>query len=349
MLKFSVIVPVYNSEKYIDECLTSVLTQTYTNYELILVNDGSMDRSGEICDAYVRRYPEKIIVVHNHNQGPYLSRLHGIKLAVSDVIVFLDSDDCLRKDALELLNNAFLKYDCDMVMYNAQECYAFPSMPVILPFQDGALFEGKSKVDLYKKLIETRSMNSICLKAVRKECAVIPEYIPTSCRLMHGEDLVMSACFITSASKIRYINNGIYHYRKTLGSITYSYKSTLNTSLKTVHTLLDKFIEVWDIPDMIQTHNARKVSGWMDVLVFMLKLKSQISFQEKVNIMKNMATDPYFFLAYQNMDRFYLKNYYRFLAYLMYKKCYFAIIVLNTLKTAGASIKKKLCRSKHGG
>ena len=289
MLKFSIIVPVYNSEKYLDECFASVLTQTYTNFELILVDDGSTDRSGEICDSYASQYLDKICVVHNPNQGPYASRLHGIRLAVGDIIMFLDSDDCLRIDALEVLNNIFMKYGCDMVMYNAQKCYAFSSMAIDLPFRDGALFEGKSKAGLYRKLIETRALNSVCLKALRRECAVIPEFISTSHRLMHGEDLIMSACFITSSSKIRYTNNGIYHYRTTPGSITNSYKRTLSQSLKTVHTLLDTFIEVWNIPDVIEIHNARKVSGWMDVLVSMLKSKSIKSFHEKMNICKKQA------------------------------------------------------------
>ena len=206
MLKFSLIVPVYNCEKYLEECINSVLQQTYGTYELILVDDGSTDRSGQLCDDYAHRYCEKILVKHHQNQGPYCSRLRGIDAATGDVIVFLDSDDCLRTDALELLDSYFTKYDCDMVMYNAQRCDAFPSRDITHPFETGVFFEENTKKELYKALIETRKLNSICLKALKRECAILPECVSSDYRLKHGEDLLLSASFITSAHRIKYLN-----------------------------------------------------------------------------------------------------------------------------------------------
>ena len=242
MLKFSVVVPVYNCERYLEECITSVLQQTYANFELVLIDDGSTDGSGIICDDYAKRYVEKIIVKHNANQGPYFSRLDGISIATGDVVVFLDSDDCFCHDALNLLNTTFSKFSCDMVIYNAKQTEAFPSKEIIHPFEPYSLFEGDGKKLLYRSAVETRCLNCIWLKAVKKQCAQLPDCVPVDCRLKHGEDLLLSASFITLSSRIVYMNEGIYHYRVTPGSITHGYSRELPYSLKTVHEIFDKLI-----------------------------------------------------------------------------------------------------------
>ena len=145
MLRFSIVVPVYNCENYLDECIASVLAQTYANYELILIDDGSADKSGGICDAYAHQYSEQVFVKHNQNNGPYISRLQGVDIATGDVIVFLDSDDCLRSDALYLLNQYFSMYECDMVIYDAHSSEMFPSIDIVHPFEAGMIFEGENK------------------------------------------------------------------------------------------------------------------------------------------------------------------------------------------------------------
>lgn len=98
----SVIVPVYNVEKYIEECINSILCQTYQNFELILVDDGSKDRSGEICDEYANK-DERIIVIHKENEGLSKTRNKGIEIAKGEYISFIDSDDYVEKDFLEVL------------------------------------------------------------------------------------------------------------------------------------------------------------------------------------------------------------------------------------------------------
>ena len=77
-MKFSVLIPVYNTEKYLEECLQSILNQTYQDFEIIIVDDGSSDSSGAICDNFQKAYPEKIIVIHKENQGLISARRVGI-------------------------------------------------------------------------------------------------------------------------------------------------------------------------------------------------------------------------------------------------------------------------------
>lgn len=100
MPEVSIVVPVYCVEKYLRECLDSILNQTYKNYELLLVDDGSTDKSGQICDEYAQMY-NNIHVIHQHNQGQAAARYNGVKAAKADWIMFVDSDDVVHPNLLE--------------------------------------------------------------------------------------------------------------------------------------------------------------------------------------------------------------------------------------------------------
>lgn len=109
-MKISVIVPVYNSEKYIKKCILSVIKQTYKNWELILIDDGSKDRSVQIIDELSKR-DNRIRVIHQKNSGPGIARNRGIEEANGDFVVFLDSDDFLDEEYFTLLSELTQKYD----------------------------------------------------------------------------------------------------------------------------------------------------------------------------------------------------------------------------------------------
>ena len=115
MIKVSVIVPVYNVEKYLEECLNSILNQSYKDFELILINDGSTDKSGDICDEYEKKY-DNIKVVHQKNQGQAVARNNGVKLSKSDWIMFVDSDDVIHPNLLEYLYTAVTESDSGMTV-----------------------------------------------------------------------------------------------------------------------------------------------------------------------------------------------------------------------------------------
>lgn len=118
-MKLSIIVPVYNVKNYLSDCLDSILNQTYRDFEMILVDDGSTDGSGELCDQYAAQ-DERISVIHQKNQGLSVTRNHGIARAKGEYLMFVDSDDyLLRNDALELL--AERADGCDLVAFDWRE------------------------------------------------------------------------------------------------------------------------------------------------------------------------------------------------------------------------------------
>ena len=125
---FSILVPVYNVEKYLKECIESVLKQTYTNYEVILINDGSTDNSGKICNDYAEKYSQ-IRVYHQENRGLMLARKQGILKASGKYCLFLDSDDYYAETLLEQVEKYINDHGFDITL----EYGKFPDRPYDSP------------------------------------------------------------------------------------------------------------------------------------------------------------------------------------------------------------------------
>lgn len=117
----SVIIPVFNAEQYLDHCIESVLSQTYQSLEIILIDDGSTDRSADICDRYVKM-DDRVRYIHQHNLGVSAARNNGLKEARGKYICFVDSDDLLHPQFLEIAVRAMLEYD---VLLVKAECAVF--------------------------------------------------------------------------------------------------------------------------------------------------------------------------------------------------------------------------------
>ena len=112
-MKVSIIIPVYNVEKYLEKCIKSVLNQTYQNLEIILVDDGSKDKSAIICDEYMVK-DNRITVIHKQNGGLSSARNAGIEVATGEAVFFLDSDDYISKECIEKLVKLMKKNSADI-------------------------------------------------------------------------------------------------------------------------------------------------------------------------------------------------------------------------------------------
>lgn len=219
-LMFSVLIPVYNVEKYLTKCVDSVLNQTYTDYEIILLDDGSTDKSGEICDEYSARY-SNISVFHQLNAGLLLTRCRLIRRARGSFCVFLDSDDWLRQDALEVISNTINRENCDVVMYNycrVNENQTFENAPV---FSNGAVFFGENKKALYDKFFESSYLNNMWTKAVKRSLFDnIIDYERLAHRISLGEDALVSMHVYHEMKRLVYIDEALYYYRYNPNSLT---------------------------------------------------------------------------------------------------------------------------------
>lgn len=113
--KVSVIIPVYNTEKYLKRCVDSVLVQSYENLEVILIDDGSRDGSGKLCDQY-RMKDQRVHVIHQKNQGVSLARIHGYEKSQGEWIRFVDSDDAIEKTMVETLVRTMVDHSSELAI-----------------------------------------------------------------------------------------------------------------------------------------------------------------------------------------------------------------------------------------
>ena len=116
MTRISVIVPVYNVEKYLSRCVDSILNQTFTDFECILVDDGSPDNCGKICDEYAKK-DKRVKVIHKQNGGLSDARNTGLDIAGGEYIYFLDSDDYVEYNLLEKLNDTICVCNAEMIVF----------------------------------------------------------------------------------------------------------------------------------------------------------------------------------------------------------------------------------------
>lgn len=334
----SVLVPVYNVGAYLEVCINSVICQTYSEYELILVDDGSTDNSGHLCDQYSMQYPEKISVIHTPNNGLLQARIRGLDAARGNVVIFLDADDCLRADALEKIAGCFDSCNCDMVLYNAERCTDFSTMELRFPFENGQVFEGTSKEILYSAIASSQIPNNIFLKAIRGDCATVPEHFLQLTQVKQGEDLLLSVHFITRCEKIVYLDQGLYHYRIRQGSICNRIDNRRAESIKAVHTELEQYIRFWNMPELGPFHNARKVNGWLKTIIIQSKNIHKIFTVSYLKMLRSMSEDPYFRFAYEHMNPSRLSPDYQLLAVSLYHRHYLRLI----LQILGNRILRKL-------
>lgn len=201
---FSVIVPVYKVEEYLDACVESVLSQTFSDYELILVDDGSPDRCGQICDGYSRQ-DSRIRVVHKENGGLASARRAGIRVAQGEYVLNLDSDDRIEPDTLEYAHRIITQTRCQILSFS----YRWVKNGEILKTTDDTLeeglYEGRDlEKHIYPKLLMDKNMDHISYylagKAVERSL-LTPHQLAVSEGISLGEDLCcVVPCYLHAQS-----------------------------------------------------------------------------------------------------------------------------------------------------
>ena len=207
-IKFSVLVPVYNARHYLDACIQSVMDQSYNNYELILVNDGSTDGSAAICDRYAES-STKIFAYHKENRGQLHTREYAVSKATGDYCVFLDADDTLRIDALATIRSAIEKFDSDCVVYRLVRVCEGKTLSQVEPMQDYCI---EDKRELYRKCFLTSIYNSMCLKATKRTLFTGEEDYSAYYGVRLGEDLLQSLEVLKNSRRVAFIGDVLYNY-----------------------------------------------------------------------------------------------------------------------------------------
>ena len=216
MSKYSIVVPVYNVKEYLDDCIKSVLAQSISDYELILVNDESSDGSGEICDKYAAQYPN-IHVIHQKNQGVAAARNTGIAKALGDYILFLDSDDWLEPNLLELLTPS-VERACDVVEFGFRKIFPDGSVettyPILLP-------DGISGKDSLQQTFEKSAMPlASCWCCAYRRQFLLDHALVFPLGVRYGEDLMFRMQVLENAVCVCRLQETLYCYRVRNTSVT---------------------------------------------------------------------------------------------------------------------------------
>ena len=209
----SIVVPVYNVEKYISRCIESIIKQTYTNIEIIIIDDGSPDNSGVICDDFAKK-DDRIRVIHQNNMGLSGARNTGIRLAMGSYIAFVDSDDWINTEMIEVLYNLIKEYDaqiaaCGVEMIGDEGHVAF--------FSDN-LDEIRvySKDEAMNELLDDKRIRNVTYNKLYKTELFEDIEFPVG-RIF--EDIFTTYKLIDKSNIVVYTGKPLYYYYRSNGSI----------------------------------------------------------------------------------------------------------------------------------
>ncbi len=205
----SVVVPVYKVEKYLDRCVRSILTQTFTNFELILVDDGSPDNCGAMCNAYAKQ-DSRVQVIHKENGGLSDARNVGKIAAIGEYILFVDSDDLIKETALEILYQLAKQNNADVVIGGICNCYEKKQDPEPEEIRTYAC----SGTDALKEAL--MGTVSVCGNLI-KRCVAMKHDFPLG-RL--SEDAFLTPQLLLDVQTAVVTNEQVYYYWHRAGSIT---------------------------------------------------------------------------------------------------------------------------------
>lgn len=287
--KVSVIVPVYNVERYLEDCLKSILSQTYQNLEIILVNDGSTDNSGTICDDYESKQ-SNIKVIHKSNEGVNYARRDGFQASTGELIVFLDSDDIISPDFIKNHLEMLERTSADITVGKVHSFYGeFLSQGEIeqcsVKSSNLDYMAWRNKHDILSAFITSSppysnmALMSLWSKLYKRK--VIETVNWEIANYKHGEDYFINLQTYNKANSVCFINKYCYYYRRSRqGKLTQSTQYNISPSGKKISNLeyVDELIKMYkhlsykeklDLDKEIIISQCRLYTYWLDKLIDM--------------------------------------------------------------------------------
>lgn len=297
---FSVLVPIYNAQEYLPRCLDSIMGQTWKDFELILVNDGSTDKSGEICEAYARKYPHTVRVIHQENKGALLTRRVAMRVAKGDFFLIPDADDYIYPHTLATVAEAIARYRCDLVLYDFHRVDLFTKETKIirqLPIDTKSTDFIIDKNVLYRQICISNTAGMLNTKAFSRELVDWDvDYSRWGKKICVSNDLFQVFPIVTNAQKVVYIKEPLYCYVKTKGSITTKFIIEKYDSYMAIYRRREKYMDLWRISAQDrQNARIRTLNIISHFLLLAYQFSKETHDQQKFNwLIENIGQDQYF-------------------------------------------------------
>ena len=248
-MSYSILVPIYNVQKYLSRCLDSILAQANADYEVILVDDGSTDESGKICDAFCKHHPDTFRVIHKQNQGLLSARRVGIAHAQGEYVCFLDSDDYWMPHTLETIDAKLKESHADVLIFGHHLVDAHGSiLETNHPRICEGVYTGEEKQQVLETLLDNTSMNAIWAKCVKRACIDSDRDYSPLYSVSSGEDLLQTLPIFDRAESIAIIHTPLYNYMQNSQSITQGkYLERHISSTFLVFRELGTYVQKWNL------------------------------------------------------------------------------------------------------
>ena len=281
--KISIIVPVYKVEKYLHKCIDSILSQTFKDFELILVDDGSPDNCGKICDEYAKR-DNRIVVVHKENGGLGSARNRGIDIARGDYIGFVDSDDWIEIDMYEVLYNICDTYDCDIANCSS-----------IIHFKDRTQINGGHKLTIHtreeamKTMLEGKLYDEVVwTKLIKRE---LLDELRFNENIIY-EDTDFTYKVIDKADSIGCIGEAKYNYIKREGSTMDKAIKNISIDAAIIYNEMYEFFSM-RYPDLKEVVLLKLANSCMSILNIISKDHNFIENKDKFYKVSNILNSHF--------------------------------------------------------
>lgn len=328
-LRFSIIIPVFNSKDYIQDCIESLCRQSYKNFEVIIINDGSTDGSGELCEHLANIYSDFVIrVCHQENLGQIEARYNGVRCACGEYCCFLDSDDTFTSDALKELARIIDIYSSDVIIFNGQRCLNGDSFPFWQEYnQKEMLYIGENIKKIQHDLIFSRRFNNLAFKSIKTSILQDSLIYHNVTFIREEEDLMMQLPIFDRVKSIVYLPQLLYNYRLNPTSVTGRYNS--NRFIAKAYVLNERlrYAQRWGFEgfDSIRFEIlAQSVRRTIFLLRNIITDNIKLAYSE----IRSMSCSKDFRDLYLNRKNNHCGLATKILIRLIYKKCYLSIMIV---------------------
>lgn len=325
MKKVSIIVPIYNVEKYIDRCFETLVNQTYNNYEIIAVNDGSKDSSISKIKKYCDKY-SNIKLLNKENGGLSSARNFGLKHVEGEYVMFVDSDDWLDLDAIERCMEKVNENDYDLVLFPYKKEFDNNSIKVSFFGQSMEFNEKEYLNKIYRRffgLYENELLNPDKLDELSTAWGKLYKYELirntefTDTKIIGTEDVWYNINALKNVKKAYYIDDVYYHYYKdNNGSLTRNYKPKLFEQWSTLYSYMKNYIKENNL-DRVNTEALNNRICLNELLLTLNIVNSKLSFINKYKEIKKLLNQKVYDDKYNNFEFKYFDIKWK----LFYKSC----------------------------